>query len=80
MDTFPFNFFVLVNIFAKLNGLSVFFCESGIMMKFFVIARLRKRLQLVFKTDLTTNGLIWEFFVEICLVSSSSYLHGLKSE
>ena len=30
------------------------------------------------KTHLTTNGFILKFFVRMCLVSSLSYLHGLK--
>ena len=40
---------------------------------------MRKRLQLVSKTELTTNGLVNVFFVGLCLVSSTSRLYGLKS-
>ena len=48
-------------------------------LKFSRIAVSRKPLQLDSKTYLTTNGLLLEFFVGICLVSSFSYLRGLKS-
>ena len=38
-----------------------------------------ERVQLESKTDLTTTGMFLEFFVGILFVSSTSYLHGLKS-
>ena len=56
-----------------------FVCGSGIRLKFSCIALFLKRLHLGSKTDLTTNGFIFKFFVELCRLLSSSYLHGLKS-
>ena len=41
-------------------------------------ALLRKRLHFDSQIRLTSNGLILNFFVEISLVSSLSYLHGLR--
>ena len=38
----------------------------------------RKRLQLGSKSDLTTTGFFVEYYIRICLVSSTSYLNGLK--
>ena len=38
----------------------------------------QKRLQLESKSYLTTTGLFLQFFVGICLVLPTSYLHGLK--
>ena len=55
-----------------------FSCVSGLKLNFSRIAFWRKRLQLDSKNDLTTYGLILEFFVGLCLVSSTSYLHGLN--
>ena len=58
----------------------VFFsCVSCFRLKFSPIALWRKRLQLDSKRDLTTNGLILEFFVGNWLHSSTSYLYWLKS-
>ena len=58
----------------------VFFsCVSGFRLKFFRIALLRKRLQLDYKIDLTTNGFILEFFVGKWILSLTSYLYRVKS-
>ena len=57
----------------------VFFsCVSGFRLKFPSIALWRKRLQLDSKSDLTTIGLILEFFVGKWILSLTSYLYGLK--
>ena len=78
--SFSFYFLVLMDIVASVIGMSFFICVSGFRLKFSRIALLRKRLQLDSKTDLITKGLIFVFFfVGICLVSSTSCLHGLKS-
>ena len=45
-------------------------CGSGFGLKFFRIVVLWKRLPLDSKTDLTANGVILEFSVGMCLVSS----------
>ena len=45
----------------------------------FRIAVSRKRLQLDSKTDLPRTRYFLEFFVGTSLISSISYLHGLKS-
>ena len=55
-----------------------FFWISAFRFKFSRVAMSRKRLQLESKSDLTTTVLFSEIFVEICLVSSISYLHGLN--
>ena len=68
-------------------GLSFFICGSGFRLKFFRIALLLKRLQLDSKIDLSTIGLILEFWLkygffvdfrsiwtEICKNCSSSFL------
>ena len=55
-----------------------FIYVSGFRWKFCRIAVSRKRWQLESKTDLTTTALLLYFFVGICLVSSTSYLNGLK--
>ena len=47
-------------------------------MKFSRIALLRKRLQLDSKSDLTTNGLIFGFFVGKWILLLTSYLYGLE--
>ena len=54
-------------------------CVSIIRSKFSRIALWRKRLQLDSRSDLTTNGLIFGFFVRKWLPSLTSYLYGLKS-
>ena len=72
-------FIVLMGIVASVIGMSFFICVSSFRLKFSRIVFLRKRLQLDSKTDLITNGLIFGFFfVGICLVSSTSCLHGLN--
>ena len=48
-------------------------------LKFSRFALLLKRLQLDSKIDLTTTGFLLEFYVGMCLNSSSSYLRGLKA-
>ena len=63
---------------ASVIGMSFFSCVSGFRLKFFRIALLRKRLQLDSKIDLTTNGLILEFFVGKWIFSLTSYLYGVK--
>ena len=75
-----FYFIVLMSIVASVIGMSFFFsCVSGFRLKFSCIALLRKYLQLVSKSDLTTNGLILGFFVGKWLLSLTSYLCGVKS-
>ena len=56
-----------------------FSCISCFGLKFSRIALWRKRMQLDSISDLTTNGLILEFFVQKWLLSSTSYLYGLIS-
>ena len=73
-----FHFFVLMGIFALVIGLSFFNCVLGFRLKFSRIPVSGKCLQLESKTVLTMTGLILEFFVGICPVSSTSCLHGLK--
>ena len=68
-----FYFFVLKGIVASVVGMSFF--HLFFRLKFFGIAVSGKRLQLESKTDLTTTTLFLEFFVRICLGSSTSYLH-----
>ena len=63
---------------ASVIGLSFFSCVSGFRLKFSRIALLRKRLQLDAKSDLTTNGLSFGFFVGKWLLWLTSYLYGLK--
>ena len=74
-----FHFIVLMGIVVSVIGMSFFISVSGFRLKFSRIAVSRKRLQLEPQTDLTTTALFLEFFVGICLVLSTSYLHGLKS-
>ena len=54
-------------------------CVSSFRSEFSRIALWRKRLQLDSRSDLTTNGLIFWFFVRKWLPSLTSYLCGLKS-
>ena len=63
---------------ASVIGMSFFICLSGFRLKFSRIALLRKRLQLDSKSDLTTNGLILEFFVGVRIFSLTPYLHVLN--
>ena len=71
---------VLMSIVASVIGMSFFSCVSSFRLNFSHIALWPKRLQLDSKSDLTTTGLfIGLFLVGLCLVSSSSYLHELKS-
>ena len=70
---------VLMGIVAPVIRISFFSYVSGSGSKFSRIALLRKRLQLDSKSDLTTDGLTLGFFVGIWLLSSTSYLYGLKS-
>ena len=74
-----FYFIVLMGIVASVVRMSFFTCGSGFILKFSRIALWRKRLQLDCKSDLATNGLILGFFVGKLLLSSTSYLYGLKS-
>ena len=73
-----FYFIVLMGTVGSVVGMSFFSCVSGFRLKFSRIALLRKRLQLDFKSDLTTNGLIVGFFVGKWLLSLTSYLYGLN--
>ena len=71
---------VLMSIVASVIGLSFFSCVSSFRLNFSRTALWPKRLQLDSKSDLTTTGLFLDFFlVSLCLVSSTSYLHELKS-
>ena len=74
-----FYFVVLIGIVASVIGMSFFSYVSGFKSKCSRIALVRKRLQLDSKSDLTTDGLILGFFVGKWLLSSISYLYGLKS-
>ena len=74
-----FYLIVLMGIVASAIGLSFFSYVSGFRLKFSRIALWRKRLQLDSKSDLTTNGLILEFFVGKWILSLSSYLYRVKS-
>ena len=58
-----FNFIVLMGTVGSVIGMSFFSYVSGFRLKFSRSALLRKRLQLVSKSDLTTNGLILGFFL-----------------
>ena len=71
-------FIVMTGIVASVIGMSFFICLSGFRLKFSRIALLRKRLQLDSKSDLTTNGLILEFFVGVRIFLLTPYLHVLK--
>ena len=62
----------------RLFELVFFIYVSGFRLKFSRIAPLRKRLQLDSKSDLTTNGLILDYFVGIWFPWLTSYLYGLK--
>ena len=73
-----FDLIVLMGIVASVIGLSFFSYVSGFRLKFSSIELWRKRLQLDSKSDLTTNGLILEFFVGKEILSLTSYLRGLK--
>ena len=73
-----FYLIVLMGIVASVIGLSFFSYVSGFRLKFSRIALRRKRLQLDSKSDLTTNGLIFGFFVGKWILSSTSYLYGLN--
>ena len=56
----------------------VFVCFSGVRLKFSCIAMSRKRLQRESKLIWPQLGFFPEFSVGICLISLTSYLHGLK--
>ena len=71
-------FIVMIDIAALVLGMSFLFWVSGFKMKFSRVAMSRKRLKFESKTELTAIGLFLEIFVGVCLVSSISYLHGLK--
>ena len=58
-----FQFIVLIGIVASVIGMSFFSCVPGSRLEF-SIAFWRKRLQLDFKGDLATNGLILLFLLE----------------
>ena len=75
-----FYFNVLIGIVASVIGMSFFSYVPGFGLKFFVLHfDGNKRLQLDSKSDLTKEGLILGFFVDKWLLSSTSYLYGLKS-
>ena len=74
----PFISAVLVKKLDRLFELVFFIYVSGFRLKFSRIAPLRKRLQLDSKSDLTTNGLILDYFVGIWFPWLTSYLYGLK--
>ena len=74
-----FYFILLMGMVASVIGMSFFIHVLGFRLKFSRIAVSRKRLQLESKTDLTTTALFLDLFVGICLVLSTSCLHGLKS-
>ena len=57
-----FYFIVLMGIVASVFGMIFFSCVSGFRLKFSGTAFWRKRLQLDYKSDLTTNGLLLDFF------------------
>ena len=69
-----FYFIVLMGIFASVVGMSSFSYVSGFRLKLSRIAVSRKRLQLESITYLNTIAFFLDFFVGICLVSSTSYL------
>ena len=71
-------FIVMIHIAALILGMSFLFWISGFKLKFSRVAMSRKRLKFESKTELTAIGLFLEIFVGVCLVSSISYLHGLK--
>ena len=72
-------FIVLMGIVASVIEMSFFSYVSGFRLKFSRIALLQRCLQLDSKSDLTTHGLIFGFFVGKWLRSSTAYLYGLKS-
>ena len=74
-----FYFIILIVRVASVIGTNFLSYVSGFRSKFSRIAPWRKRLQLDSKSDLTTNGLILGFFVRKKLLSSISYLYGLKT-
>ena len=74
-----FYFIILIGRVASVIGMIFSSYVSGFRLKFSRIAPWRKRLQLDSKSDLNTNGLILGLFVEKWLLSSTSYLYGLKS-
>ena len=62
-----FHFIVLIDIVVSIVGTCFFNCVSRLRLKFFLFFSycfLRKRLQLVSKTDLITNGLSLGFFLK----------------
>ena len=73
-----FYFIVLMVIVASLLNWDNFQLVSGFRLKLFRSALWRKHMQLDSKSDFTPNGLTLEFFVRLSLVSSTSYLIGLK--
>ena len=74
-----FYFIVLIGIVPSVIGRRFFNSVPGFRLKFSRIALWRKRLLLDSKSELTTNGLILGFFVGKWLLSSTSYLYGMKS-
>ena len=61
------------------NGNEFFFiCGSGCMLMFPNIALLLKRLHLGSESVFIMNGMILMFFVGMCILSLSSYLHALN--
>ena len=74
-----FYFVILVNVVVLSKRMSFFSSLGQVFgLKFSRIAVSRKSLQMVSKTDLITNGLIFRFFDGICRFSLISYLYGLK--
>ena len=74
-----FYFNVFLGIGASVIGMSLFSCVLGFRLNFSRLALWWKRLQLVPKSDLTTNGLILGVFVRKWLHSLTSYPKKLKS-
>ena len=74
-----FYFLVLLGIVVLITGIVFFFCVSGFRLLFSRIALLQNCSQLDSKIDLTTIGMILEFFLGVWLFSLTSYLYRLKS-
>ena len=72
------HYVILLKIVASFGGMGVFISETSFWAGIFSYCSVMKRLYLESKTDLTTTGLFLEFCFGKCLISSTSYLHGLK--
>ena len=76
------SYVVLLKIVASFGGMGVFISETSFWAEIFSYCSVMKRLYLESKTDLTRTGLFLEFSFRKCLIaliSSTSYLHRLKS-